>query len=206
MLASLLDLIAPPRCAGCRSSGEIVCEACLAALDQFDRPPEQEVAGIAVRPAFHFHGVVREVIHAAKYGDARAANQRLAGLAAARLVIPWEPPPQLIVPVPLAAGRMRWRGYNQVEALAEALGERSGAVAGGALERQRATRIQATLATEERAANVAGAFRWASTLPPTGTVWLVDDVCTTGATLSAAAAALLSAGAEVVTARVLAAA
>lgn len=98
-----------------------------------------------------------------------------------------------LVPVPLAARRMRDRGYNQAECLARALGALTGLqVEVDRLQRGRETPTQTRLAPEERQANLAGAFVARSSDRP---AWLVDDVFTTGATLTSAALALLDAGA-----------
>jgi ComF family protein len=103
-----------------------------------------------------------------------------------------------IVPVPLHFWRERKRGYNQSELLAVSLGNLTGLpVERRALKKIRPTRSQTELSREERIENVAGAF--AVRRPETvrgRTLVLVDDVCTTGATLDACASALKEAGAK----------
>jgi ComF family protein len=100
-----------------------------------------------------------------------------------------------LVPVPLASKRLRIRGYNQSDHLARALGVLLGQPVNSAcLTRVRETPTQTALTPEERLANVAGAFRAGNVRGITAV--LVDDVFTTGATLVAAADALVKAGAE----------
>src|SRR5262249_5673377 len=103
------------------------------------------------------------------------------------------------VPIPLGASRERSRGYNQSAKLAASLGKRRGlAVRLDRLIRTRDTGTQTLLTPEEREANLRGAFTARAPVPPR--VVLVDDVFTTGATLVAAARALIAAGAKEVSA------
>ena len=102
-----------------------------------------------------------------------------------------------VVPVPLAPGRLRQRGFNQALQLAQCLAP--GKVQAQGLLRVRATPDQHTLARAQRLRNLQGAFavdplhlqQW-----QTRRVVLVDDVMTTGATFHAAAAALRAAGVQ----------
>lgn len=107
-----------------------------------------------------------------------------------------------LIPVPLAASRLRQRGYNQSECLARALGALWGIpVRADALTRSRATQTQTRLTPEERVRNVHGAFA-ATTAARSelrgAHVVLVDDVVTTAATLNACARALHEAGVRIV--------
>jgi ComF family protein len=102
----------------------------------------------------------------------------------------------VVVPVPLTTGRARARGFNQAELLARDLAAmKSWPLETDALIRVRDTGQQTRLPARERRANVAGAF--AVQTPDSvrdRRVLLVDDVCTTGATLEACAAPLVAAG------------
>lgn len=98
--------------------------------------------------------------------------------------------------VPLHPVRRRERGYDQARLLAVALAHRIGLPAIDPLERVRSTAPQVGRARRARTANVAGAFRVRPGRAPRGTVALVDDVATSGATLAAASGPLLGAGVE----------
>lgn len=102
-----------------------------------------------------------------------------------------------IVPVPLHVKRLRERGYNQSALLGRAVGrELNIAFIPASLVRQRATRSQVGLGSRERTQNVAAAFSWQGAALRGQSLLLIDDVCTTGATLNACAATLKAAGAE----------
>lgn len=144
-----------------------------------------------VRSAVMLDPPVRHLIHHFKYGGWR----RLADAFAAPMVglLKDMTPDAELVPIPLASGRLRQRGYNQAAELAWAVARKAARrVAEGRIGRQRETSTQTRLATAERRANLAGAFAVIEVERP---VILVDDVFTTGATLLSAASALLDAGA-----------
>ncbi len=105
--------------------------------------------------------------------------------------------PDLVVPIPLHPRRRRRRGFNQGDRIARGLARALELPwDGGALARTRDTQTQAGLAGARRRENVRGAFRATRRLEGFERVWLVDDVLTTGATLDAAAEALLAGGVE----------
>ena len=99
-----------------------------------------------------------------------------------------------VVPVPLHRARRRKRGFNQAELLARGVAEKINATVSDTLKVVRTTRDQVELSAAQRRANVAGAYAARNTL--SGRVLLVDDVFTTGATMSACAATLVEAGAK----------
>lgn len=134
----------------------------------------------------------RQAIHRLKYDGWWRVAEALAGT---MLPAPLLGSPSVLVPIPLAARRLRERGYNQAERLAVALAGSGGhAVRADLLARRRETGTQTRLTPEARRANIGGAFA-AGEAPPARVV-LVDDVLTTGATLLEAAATLVAAGAE----------
>ncbi len=155
-----------------------------------------------------------EVIHAFKFGrcphlGAALALPLTAALREARpLLFPCGPAGgtapgvtvggALVAPVPLHPWRRLRRGYDQAAELARPLAHHLGLPYATPLRRRRATPTQARLPRQRRLENVAGAFavrRGHRSRLPGCTVFLVDDVATTGATLAAAARALRDAGA-----------
>jgi len=99
--------------------------------------------------------------------------------------------------VPLHPRRQRERGFNQAERLAGQLAASLQVPVVGGLSRLRPTPAQVGLGQAERQINVAGAFRWTAPKPPPQGLGLVDDVCTTGATLAAVARVVADAGGSI---------
>jgi ComF family protein len=218
-----LELLFPSHCFGCGRSGSFLCDGCAQQLAPA-LPPRcprcwqpRAVAGEclscqlhrpafdALRAAFIYDGLARDLVQALKYRGVTAIAGRMGGLlaeAARRYGLTAD----LVVPVPLSGLRKRTRGYNQAQALARALARELGLpVATGAVARRRHTPPQARSAdAEARRTNVEGAFSAKAKAVAGRSVLLVDDVATTGATLSACAAALREAGAASVWALTLA--
>ena len=209
----LLDLLYPPRCAGCGRVGALFCAACQAQIEPLPAPacprcghpaPVAELCptcrGIpshldAITATAIFAHPLREAIHALKYDNAAS----LAGPLGARMADAWRAArlsADLIVPVPLHRGRLAERGYNQAALLARVLSRSVGVpVDERILVRERATAHQVGLGRSERQVNVAGAFACRRGLSGQ-CVAVLDDVCTTGSTLEACAEALRTAGAS----------
>jgi len=152
----------------------------------------------------YFEEPMRSVIHKLKYGNGWRLAPLLGAMAATRLAPRLRSQKPLLTFVPMHARRRRMRGYDHAERLAAGVGNALGLEARRLLERLRSTHVQVSLGHEERKRNVSGAFRAAGERLRGEEVILVDDVLTTGYTLSECAAALKGCGAGTVTACVLA--
>jgi len=195
--SSLLDAVAPRRCGGCGQPGFALCPVCVAAL-LGEGPP---APGDGIQAAYRYAGAVAAVIQSAKYGDARTALRQCCEQAAARVRLAAS---SLLVPVPLGRRRARQRGFNQAGVLAAALADKWGCAIADGLVRVRDTRPQVGQSRSDREANLVAAFEWVRGDLAGRPVVVVDDVCTTGSTIKAAAVALKRAGAGPIHATVLA--
>jgi ComF family protein len=198
---SVLDLVYPPRCGGCDRRGVWFCDACRASIVPA-RDDARGVNGIdRVLSAGEFSGHLRRAIHNLKYeGDtplARPLARMLYEFILDDRSLEFHDGVAHILPVPLHRTRYRRRGYNQSNLLARNLALMLGLPLTEGLVRSRHTRPQVGLNPAERRQNVEGAFEWLGGEAPS-IILLVDDVCTTGATLSACAACLREKGTGIV--------
>lgn len=142
---------------------------------------------------FETSGIVQGMLHALKYKDAPEVGLFLGQRFAEELNGHIRTPPDALVPIPLHPQKLKKRGYNQSERFASGLsGELGIPVEPGWVSRQQMTASQTRKSREQRWANVAEAFAWNNPEALAGkSIWLVDDVITTGATLEACALGLL---------------
>jgi ComF family protein len=207
------DWIIPPLCAhaecgGRRFAGLPLCRDCLRVLHDARLEEDEVVSGMPwVRALFRLTPPLHDLIHGFKYRHQRRQIAFLTEwLRWRRLwVSDLGQSYDALMPVPLHAARRRERGYNQAEVLARCIGSTGTLpVFTKALKRLRSTGTQTRLGGRSRGRNLEGAFRADPARVQGLRILLVDDVCTTGSTLSHCREELLRAGALRVDALVIA--
>jgi predicted amidophosphoribosyltransferase len=207
----LLDLILPVRCVVCDAAGEQLCEACRDALPRLGAPlcdrcgaptswpvarcrecSGRRLAFATARAAVAYDEGVRRLVRAWKDRGLRTLAAVAADTVTAALPSPAVAPGLAYVPPDCARGLQR--GHHPAERLARELGERWSLPVLQLLGRARSVQRQRGLSLADRRRNVAGAFAPAGDCP--ARIVLVDDVYTSGSTVSAAATALRKAGAR----------
>lgn len=181
----------PPFCQKCGYPLHISAEVC----SQCDHNPLPYLDSIRSVALFE-DTPLRPAIHHFKYHNHRILGQDFAPLLA-KCYGDSQLETDVIVPVPLHPSRYKERGYNQSELLANSLAALiNQPVDKKTLIRRRATKTQVSLNAAERHKNVAAAFACTSNALSDKSILLIDDVCTTGATLNACAQALKGAKAR----------
>ena len=203
LLTAALDLLFPPKCPFCRrvlkDPRAPLCSKCQPALPWLEKKE-------AFRKVEHTAGcwsplvykdAVRDCIHRYKFTPVPAYGQPL-GLLVAQCVLDHpEITPDIVTWTPLSRKSLKKRGFDQARLLAETVGEELSLPVESVLEKIRETKQQSLLDTPaERKANALGAYVLRPGVDVTGKkILLVDDVVTSGATLSACARVLKQAGA-----------
>lgn len=204
LFESFLDALFPKRCVGCREIGILLCPQCIATISRADPNKSSFVAAI-----FDYRNpIVKRAIWQLKYNNMRGLAEPLGeklyeeiiGALGDELDIS-QNTNYLLVPVPLHKKRLRERGYNQSELLTRAILKYDlnhlFQLTTESLVRVRETKPQAKSDKRaERLENLRGAFEARSEIVTKKHIILIDDVVTTGATLSHARIALLHAGAR----------
>ena len=213
-----LDLLFPRACVGCGGRPWPLCVQCREGVAWLEPPgcrrcgrpldispptcrdcPPHAVAWS--RAPFHYEGPVRRALMRLKFSGQRSVVEPFAAWMVEALErappefrLRSEEPGSMITWVPLGRRRRRFRGFDQAELLARAVGARTGLPVRRLLVRAVETAPQARRPGPERLATLRGAFN-ATALAPPGVV-LVDDVLTSGATAAECANVLLAGGAE----------
>lgn len=207
-----LDLLYPPKCPFCGrpldDPGEGICARCLDELPYVQAgEAEKTVEGCdACLSALWYRDRVPEAVHRYKFQGGQLHAAGLGRLMAQRFARVWAGEVDLVTWAPLSPGRLKERGYDQARLLAEQAAKELGVPAAATLRKRRELPAQSGLSGEaDRKANVRDAYRCMRGVDLEGKrVALVDDVVTTGSTLSECAACLRKAGAASVVALTLA--
>lgn len=194
----LASFVFPRVCAGCgrmADRGSELCGRCFATASATPSHPTAPpgIDSVACGPLVG--DASRALVHGLKYEGHRRAASDLVRLAAPSVPDGFCPVGCVLVPVPVHPHRRRERGYNQSALLARHWSRiLSREVREDFLVRRTDTRTQTRLDADKRRDNLAGAFQVGKGFRKEVPVVLVDDVLTTGSTLSACASALLAAG------------
>ncbi len=218
ILEKLISIIAPNSCVGCSAENNTLCESCqqdifapLAPVCVFCQKPTvdwrvctvcSKTVGLkSVWVAADYGSTVAELIKKYKFDRLKSAYKPLAR--ALDTLLPYLEEDVLIVPLPTVPARVRQRGYDQSVLLAKELARIRRLEFGQALRRHTGSR-QVGVGRRQRQAQARLAYLPTTILVKGRRIWLVDDICTTGASLNAAARVLLDMGAESVNAVVVA--
>lgn len=219
---SILDILFPRRCPVCgeivRPAGSLICPPCFRELSFVKSPICKKCGKEIADETMEYCEDCMSHRHAFEYGVALVNYDETARASMVQIkyknkreyldfygtavAVRYEKTIRrmgvdAIVPVPVHRSRLRRRGFNQAEILAEILGERLGIpVIPDCLERTRKTLPQKELSAMERLKNLSGAFQAGQVPVGVKSVLLVDDIYTTGSTIEACSRALKKAGAE----------
>lgn len=220
----ILDTLFPIHCIGCNAPKEYLCQACLAALPRrlhqrcptclkvatphgevcFACTGKNSLDGLFAASVYR-SPIISEVLHTYKYRFIPAFAYPLGSWFAERVTEADLPLPDYFVPVPLHSRRLRFRGFNQSALLAKTLSDAltpgfAFPILENFLLRTRFTKPQMKTKTrEERLGNLKNAFAFVKKSAPLiqgKTLWLIDDVATTGTTLEECAKVLKKSGAK----------
>ena len=205
MMDWLLNLLFPPKCVFCgrllTEQEEKLCRNCRNDLPETERRRDVPLTTGCVAP-LRYSGVVRDSILRYKFGGRQHYAEVYGPMIASRLR---DCEADLITFVPVSRRRRFSRGYDQAELLAEATAACLHLPCEKVLWKKHTGKQSRMRDAAARRANISGAFALRKDADVRGKhILLIDDICTTGATLSEAALVLRTAGAKAVSCAVLA--
>ncbi len=210
----ILDILFPKRCIQCRQIGSFICATCLAyctfntdsvcavcqkhTIDGRTHPLCRSRYSIdGIYSSLVYKGIIKKIVYQFKYPpylfdmEDTISSLFYEGIIQQEQVYRLLSVPTIFVPIPIHINRLRKRGYNQAEFLAKGLGKRMGIPVLDILVRIKDTKTQVGLTKQARKDNIARAFainkKYAALAQTYPQVFLIDDVATSGATLSEAA-------------------
>ncbi len=204
MSLSLIELLYPPKCIFCEAVTEdgYICSSCEKSLPWTGKNSCVTKGDFFVRcvSPLHYKDNVRNAIHRYKFRHYESYGKHFAELIYDCVTENIPQKPDLITFVPLSFRRRLSRGYNQSQLMAEHIARLSGIPLYPVLRKTKHTTAQSLLDdASKRKANISGAYKVRRNTDITGlNILLIDDVVTTGSTLSECSRMLLMAGADAV--------
>ena len=198
-----LDLVFPTKCILCREfigpGKPRICPECQNTMPMTEKGSTRKgdfFSGCV--SALYYEGRVRDAIRRYKFGGAQAYSNAFGELVAERIYEQYGDDYDIITWVPLSPDRRRRRGYDQTQRIAGNTARRLNRKLVRTLRKRRGVKPQSvTGSPERRKANIAGAYRVIDPQIIQGRrILLIDDIITSGSTLSECAKTLLLAGAE----------
>lgn len=208
MIDSILSVIAPHQCCGCGKLGALLCENC-----KYDIVSETEQRCLSCRrPCGHLgicsackqpyerawhvgvrEGILQRLIGLYKFERAKSAYRQIADLLLS--VLPDLPPETVVIPVPTASSHIRERGYDHMWLIARYVAKKRGLHVSKLLRRATQTKQRQSSAIQ-RKTQAKSAFYTVGQLEKGTPYLLLDDIMTTGSTITYAARQLKRAGAR----------
>lgn len=189
----MIDFLFPIRCIGCGLYDTIVCDACV--VKNYDVALSFAHTDLGVDDVLSlgpYHSELwQTAVDQLKFRGVHRIGEPL-GIwiaRAVRAVVACDSR-TIVIPIPLHWRRVRQRGYNQADVVAQSLSRELALPVSQPLVRHKATKPQSRRAHHKRWKNVAGAFSCTPTAPQPSRILLIDDVITTGSTTRAAVMAL----------------
>lgn len=209
-MENLINLLFPPKCLFCQTEGSLFCKDCLAkcpilfnkycvVCDQITlsgnthpwcNKPGSPTSSISI---FVYDGYIRKCIKESKYGLKQFLALKVLSKYAASLWKSKEISGFIAVPIPISKNKEKLRGFNQTYVIAKEL---KIPVDNKALIRVKDTKSQFKIGRTERFKNLSDAFLANRERVQGKNILIVDDICTTGATLLEASRVLYQNGAK----------
>lgn len=192
-----LNFLLPQKCIGCGLKNEILCDQCLEKIDHENSLPIRGLNVFAV--ADYNDELIKRTIWLLKYRGIKHLAEPLAELIHKRAKARIKIANAIIIPIPLSKRRLWERGFNQSELIARRLSDKmSVRMENNVLYKKFHTQSQVSIKDrEKRLINLKDSFAIKnSEIIKDKNIILIDDVCTTGATLSEAKRVLKNAGAK----------
>ncbi|MFH1671242.1 MAG: ComF family protein [Candidatus Portnoybacteria bacterium] len=187
----LLDLIFPITCLDCQKPGEFICPSCLDRISLNQELPKERL----IITTDYKNPLVKEAVHQFKYNFVQDLSYPFGKLMSRKLSSYFSNNSTSLIPVPLHQKRLKWRGFNQSELLAQQVSQNLNIpVINNILLRSKHAPPQVKIENaKERERNIKNAFELNPNFNQNlenKTIILVDDISTTGATLKECAETL----------------